>query len=260
MDRYALITGASSGIGSAFAKLLAKDGYNLILVARREAKLHSLKDSLSMFNRDIVVIPKDLTETHSAQDLYNEIKKQRLNIEVLVNNAGFGQYGAFSETDLSSEENMIMLNITAVTGLMKLVLKDMLNKNSGKILNVASTAAFQPGPLMAVYYATKAYVLMLSEAVAKEVEDHNITVTALCPGPTDSEFQSLSNMDQSNLVHNKKLPSSEEVAEFGYRALKKGRRVAIHGFRNKLLAFLVRILPRNTVLNIVNSVQKPVSK
>lgn len=173
----------------------------------------------------------------------------------MINNAGFGDFGMFVETDWNKELQMINLNITTLTQFTKLYLQDMVKRGSGKIMNVASTAAFQSGPTMAVYYATKAYVLSFSEAVDNEVSDKGITVTTLCPGATESGFQAVAAMEESNLVKGKKLPTSKEVAEYGYKAMMKGKTVAIHGFMNWIMANSVRFTPRALVVKITRKIQ-----
>lgn len=252
-----LITGATSGIGYAFAHICAREQNDLVLVARNHKKLEEIKSDLEKkCNITVHIIPQDLSEKNSAQKVYTKIQEKNLQIDTLINNAGFGLYGDFSETDWSAEERMIQLNITTLTEFTKLFLEGMKKRNSGKILNVASTAAFQPGPLMAVYFATKAYVLHFSEAIADELRDTGITVTALCPGPTASGFQKEADIEASPLVKGKKLPTSEEVAEYGYQALQRGKRVATHGMINWALAQSVRFSPRRMVTWLVRKMQE----
>ncbi|MGZ5283617.1 MAG: SDR family NAD(P)-dependent oxidoreductase, partial [Bacteroidia bacterium] len=199
----------------------------------------------------IHILSIDLSEPDAAIGIYNFVKTQGIQINYLVNNAGFGLYGKFHETDWKTEAQMIQLNITALTQLTKLFLPDMIYAGKGRILNVASVAAFVPGPYMAVYYATKAYVLSFSEAIAAELKDTNITVTALCPGPTETGFEAAANLEESKLFRGKKLPNATEVAKYGYRAMQKGKTVAIHGWDNKLLMFSVRFAPRSLVRKAV---------
>lgn len=252
-----LITGASQGIGLELARVFAKNNFDLVLVARDKEKLREVAKELSKNHKiQVVTISKDLSEHKSYFELYNTIKKQGLKIEILVNNAGFGNFGNFSETDLSKEESMIDVNVKALTSLTKLFLQDMLKRKSGKILNVASTAAFQPGPLMAVYFATKAYVLSLSEALSEELKGTGVSVSALCPGPTTSQFQERAGMQNANLFKKKKVMSSEEVAQIAFKGLMENKRVIIPGFRNKVSAFLGRILPRSIVLPSVKRFQQ----
>jgi short-subunit dehydrogenase len=200
-QRTALVTGASGGIGLELARLLARSGYNMVLVARSEEKLAQLAQELTTRHEVAVrVLVKDLSRPEAPQEIFDELQREAIAIEVLVNNAGFGLYGAFSETDLNDELQMMQVNMVALTHLTKLLLPAMLKKKRGKILNVASTAALQPGPLMAVYYATKAYVLSFSQALNDELEGSGVSVTALCPGPTTSGFQSRAAMESSRLM------------------------------------------------------------
>jgi len=257
MKKTALITGASSGIGFELAKIHASKGDNLILVARSLAKLDELKMELEKKHGiSVVNIEKDLSRIGSVAELYAEIKRQNIEVDYLINNAGFGDFGLFHELNWQKQEQMINLNITALTQLTRLFLQEMVERKNGRIMNVASTAAFQPGPLMAVYYATKAYVLSFSEAVDNEVRDFGVTVTALCPGPTESGFQAVASIEDSKLVKGKKLPSSKEVAEYGYKAMMKGKTVAIHGFINALLANSVRFTPRSIMVKAVRKIQE----
>ncbi len=252
----ALITGASNGIGLALAKVHAAKGGDLVLVARNKSKLEELKSELeNLYKIKVYVIGKDLSVANAAQEVYNETTQRNIQIDYLINNAGFGDFGMFVETDWNKELQMINLNITTLTQFTKLYLKDMVNRNSGKIMNVASTAAFQSGPTMAVYYATKAYVLSFSEAVDNEVRDKGVTITALCPGATESGFQAAAAMEESNLVKGKKLPTSKEVAAYGYKAMMKGKTVAIHGFMNWIMANSVRFTPRAVVVKITRKIQ-----
>ncbi len=256
MKNTALITGASNGIGLELAKVHASKGGDLVLVARNKSKLDSLKADLEKkFNISVYIIGKDLSASNSADEVFNETSSQNIQIDYLVNNAGFGDFGMFTETEWSKEFQMINLNITTLTRFTKLYLKDMVKRGSGKIMNVASTAAFQSGPTMAVYYATKAYVLSFSEAVNNEVSDKGVTVTTLCPGATESGFQVAAAMEESALVKGKKLPTSKEVAEYGYAAMIKGKTVAIHGFMNYMLANSVRLFPRKLIVKVTRKMQ-----
>lgn len=252
----ALITGASNGIGLELAKIHASKGGDLVLVARNKSKLDELKHELeTKFNIKVYTIGKDLSAANAAKEVYDETSKQQIKIDYLINNAGFGDFGFFTETDWNKELQMINLNITTLTQFTKLYLQDMLKRKSGKIMNVASTAAFQSGPTMAVYYATKAYVLSFSEAVDNEVRDQGISITALCPGATESGFQAAASMEESNLVKGRKLPGSKEVAEYGYAAMLKGKTVAIHGFMNWIMANSVRFIPRSIVVKVTRKIQ-----
>lgn len=250
--KTALITGASSGIGLELARFFAKDKHNLVLVARSEGKLKELAEELQkQYGISVKIISKDLSKINAAQEIYDQLKIQNINIDFLVNNAGFGEFGFFHETAWEKEEMMINLNITALTQFTKLFVKDMVQRKYGKIMNVASTASFQPGPLMAVYYATKSYVLFFSEAIANELQDKGVTVTALCPGPTESGFQAAATLGESKLVKGKKLPSSLEVAKYGYQAMMNGETVAIHGIMNWIMAQSIRFTPRKLATTIV---------
>jgi len=257
MAKTALITGASNGIGLELAKIHAQHGDNLILVARSKNKLDELKSELEkQFKILVYVIAKDLSAVDSAQQVYDEVKQKNIVVDYLINNAGFGDFGMFVETDWKKEEQMINLNITTLTLFTKLFIKDMVKRGNGRIMNVASTAAFQPGPTMAIYYATKAYVLNFSEAVDNEVRDKGVTVTTLCPGATESGFQEAAAMQDSKLFKGKKLPTSKEVAEYGYKAMMKGKAVAIHGFMNYILANAVRFMPRSIVVKAARKIQE----
>lgn len=249
----ALITGASSGIGLDLAKMMADDGINLVLVARSTDKLQALKAELDG-KVDVTVISKDLAEKDAAQDVYNQTKAAGIHVDYLVNNAGFGDFGPFIERDWDKNQTMIDLNITVLTHLTKLYLDDMAAAGTGKILNVASTAAFQPGPWMAVYYATKAYVLSFSEALAYEMRNSGVTVTTLCPGPTETGFVDAADMQDSKLFKLRKPATSEAVARQGYKKMLKGQRVTIQGTMNWLMAQSNRFSPRGLVLVMVDKI------
>ncbi len=247
--KSALITGASSGIGRDFARLLARDGYDLFLVARSEGKLREVAEELGHAS----VIVADLASPGAPQKIFDAAGP----VDVLINNAGFGNSGPFVETDLKAELEMIQVNIAALTHLTKLFVRPMVMRKSGRIMNVASTAAFQPGPLMAVYYATKAYVLSFSEAIADELHGSGVTVTALCPGPTATGFAAVSGMESSRLFSVTRPMNSEAVARFGIRAMQHGKRVAMPGVTNKLMAQSIRVSPRRLVTTIVRKLQEP---
>lgn len=245
MRKTALITGASSGLGKEFAKQLAKQNYNLVVVARRESLLIDLKRTLS--NVRVKVYTADLTAENAIDKLLKFLSEEKLQIDVLINNAGFGDYARFDQADIAKLQNMIDLNVKVLTDLMYYVSQQMIRRQSGYILNVASTAAFQPGPMMATYFATKHYVLALSEAVAHEWKAEGVKVCALCPGATQTEFFDHADMYNSKMLKTFKLPTAEAVSKFGLNAMFKGKRVAIHGFLNKLLIFIGRLSPRNTM-------------
>ena len=251
MKNTALITGSSNGIGLELAKVHASKGGDLVLVARNKSKLDELKTELEkQFKVSVYTIGKDLSVTNAAQEIYDETNKQNIQVDYLINNAGFGDFGMFVETDWKKELQMINLNITTLTHFTKLYLQDMVKRRSGKIMNVASTAAFQSGPTMAVYCATKAYVLSFTEAVSNEVNDKGITITALCPGATETGFQAAGGMEESELFKGKKLPTAKEVADYGYTSMIKGKRVAIHGIMNYIMSNSIRFIPRAMVLKV----------
>jgi short-subunit dehydrogenase len=254
--KTALITGASSGIGLELAKIHAKNGDNLILVARSEDKLNELADALKKEHKvQVEVLACDLSKANAAQEIYDQIIKKEITVEYLINNAGFGDYGEFVQTNWEKENQMIQLNIVALTQLTKLFLPDMIARKRGNVMNVASIASFLPGPLMSVYYASKAFVLHFSEAINNEVKDHNVSVTALCPGPTLSGFQDAANLGESKFFQGNKFPTSKEVAEYGYRAMHQKKAVAIHGIMNKMTVFFLRFVPRFIVVNAVRKMQ-----
>ena len=258
--KTALITGASSGIGYELTKLFAHDGYNLILVARNHKQLMQVADELKeKHGVSVKVISKDLSMASAPEEIFRELEQEAIEIDALVNNAGFATYGLFSETDLDAELQMMQVNMVTLTHLTKLLLPGMLQKRTGKILNVASTAAFQPGPLMANYYATKAYVLSFSEALADELRGTGVNVTALCPGATESGFQKRANMQDSKLFTGKIL-DAQTVARIGYRGLMTNKTVVIPGLRNKILVESVRFFPRKIVRRVVRNMQESIHK
>lgn len=252
----ALITGASGGIGYELAVILAQEGFHVVLVARDGQKLTSLAKNLQQnYGITATVIAKDLSAAQAADDIARELERAAVRVDVLINNAGFGTHGFFAEADLSEQLNMIQVNIGALTRLSGLFLPGMIKRRSGKILNVASTAAFQPGPFMAVYYATKAYVLSFSEALANELQGTGISVTALCPGPTTTGFQQRAGVGHTKLMQGR-IADAKSVALAGYRAMMQGRSLIIPGFRNRLLAFAIRLMPRKCVVSAVRRIQE----
>lgn len=255
MNQTAIITGGASGLGYSFAELLAKKNYSLILIDINEKKLYKIKNNfIQRFNTDIRIIIQDLSITEAATELYKAINCQK--IDILINNVGFGVKGKFIDTDWRKENQMIQLHILLLTQLTKLVLKDMVKNKSGKILNISSMAAFQPGPLMAVYYATKAYILSFSEAIAREVKTAGVTVTALCPGPTKTNFQKTVGSEQSILVKRNWLSSPEKVVQYGYKAMMQGKTIAIPVFFDRILLTAQRFLSRKIVTTIMYQLQK----
>ena len=256
-SKTALITGASSGIGKALAENFAKDDYNLVLAARGVPKMQTLADDLQRrYKIAVTVIGADLETDDGAARLHAAIKARNITISALANNAGYATFGEFKDSALAPELALMQLNMNTVVVLTKLFLPDLI-ATRGKIMNTASTAAFQPGPYMAVYYATKAFVLSFSEAIAAELEGTGITVTALCPGPTASGFQDKANMHASALVKGKKLPTADDVAAAGYRAMQRGQRVYVPGVMNWVMAQSVRFTPRNWVTALVKQMSKP---
>ncbi len=252
-----LITGASSGIGLELAKLFAEGGHDLVLVARSKEKLESLASELSVRHGiSAKVMVQDLAVVENCRHLYDALKRQGVRVDVLVNNAGFGGYGDFRGTDLEHETRMMNLNMVSLVHLTKLFLADMIQNGRGAVLNVASTAAFQPGPLMSIYYATKSFVLSFSEALSNETRGTGVTVTALCPGPTNTNFREAAGMKKSMLFSKHLNVSVETVARAGYEGLKRGRTIVIPGFKNRLIVQLLRVFPRNFVTNSVRKVQE----
>jgi short-subunit dehydrogenase len=258
LHKTALITGASSGIGKALAYQFAQDGYQLVLAARSVDKMQILADELqAQFNIVVVIIGIDLETHDGAIKLHTEVKAKGITLNALVNNAGYGTFGEFKDLPLDTELAMMQLNMSTLVALTRLFMPDLL-MTRGKILNIASTAAFQPGPYMAVYFATKSFVLSFSEAIASELEETGITVTALCPGPTVSGFEDKANLGKSGLFKGKKLPTSEEVAALGYCAMQRGQRVYIHGVLNWTLAQSIRFIPRKLATSVMKYLSKPI--
>ena len=255
--RTALVTGGSGGIGLELAKVLARHEFDLVLVARNRDTLEAAAGQLEgKYNVKVHVFAADLRRREAPQEICDFLHNENIAIDVLVNNAGFGLLGEFSEIDVTRELEMIQVNIAALTHLTKLFLQGMIKRRSGRVLNVASTAAFQPGPLMAVYYATKAYVLSFSEAIAEELRHTGVTITALCPGPTSTDFAATAEMTQSRLFTAFGVASAAEVAEYGYDAMIHGRRLAIPGLRNKIVAQANRFAPRALTARIARMAQE----
>lgn len=253
----ALITGASGGIGLELARLCAKGGHDLILVARNQAKLEEVAKYLSgMYQIRAEVIAADLADSEAPHAIMQEIESRGLSVDVLVNNAGFGDWGLFGRADLDRQLAMIQVNITALTVLTRLVLPGMVSRHRGRILNVASTAGFAPGPLMAVYYASKAYVISFSEAISNELRGTGITVTALCPGPTRTSFFEQAGMQGSNLATAPHVMAVEPVARAGYRGMMRGAVLVVPGLANKGLIFAIRLGPRWLVRRITRWFQE----
>lgn len=254
--RIALITGASSGIGRELARLYAEDGYDLLLVARRGDELSNLaKELIERYQRQVWVHVEDLSSPQAAKHIFDKCHDLELTIDALVNNAGFGHLNEFVDADQQRTSQMIQVNAAVLVALTGYFLPMMKHRNRGHVLNVSSTAAFQPGPLMAVYYATKAFVLSFSEALSFELRHSAVTVTALCPGPTKTGFGDTAGMQKTELFNSPNVLTVDRVAQAGFRAAKRGTRVCIPGFFNKLLIAGVRFCPRWIVMKIVYRVQ-----
>jgi len=253
--KTALITGASGGIGLDLARCFARDGHALILCARNKIKLDDAAEELCKLGAPIVsVIPADLAQPGAARKLFDDCDRAGLQVDFIVNNAGFGAHGHYQDLNAKDEAEMLQLNITTLTELTRLFLVPMLARKSGRILQVASTAAFQPGPYMAVYYATKAYVLSYSEALAEELKDTGVTVTCLCPGATSTGFAARADMADALLFRLAAMPSPP-VAEMGYRGMMNGKTIVITGLMNKISVFSLRLGPRVLVRKIVALLQ-----
>lgn len=249
---WAIVTGASSGIGKEFAHIFAEHQVNLVIVARNENALVSLADELvTKYKIKVLIFSGDLSHQSIVMELVEFVSSHKVKPDYLINNAGFGDYGYFVDNHWSKEEKMIDLNIKTLTYLTKVYAIEMKERGSGKIVNVASGAAFQPGPLMAIYFATKAYVLHFSEAIAEELKGTGVTLTTICPGPTESNFWHAAGKKSGISIVPGRMPTSRVVAQYGYESMMKGRRVAIHGFKNRLMAFLVRFAPRNLVTKLI---------
>ncbi|MFP4375403.1 MAG: SDR family NAD(P)-dependent oxidoreductase [Spirochaetales bacterium] len=250
----ALVTGASGGIGRVFAVKLAREGYDVVVAARSRGKLEEVAKEIEGHGVRGVVIESDLSKPDAPKALFEAVREEGLQVDVLINNAGFATYGHFASIELDKELEMINLNVTALVHLTRLFVPEMVARKRGRVVNVASTAAFQPGPLMANYYASKAYVLHFSEAIANELQGTGVTVTALCPGPTASGFQERAGMDNVKLVKSG-LMSAEKVVDIGYRGMLKGKPVVIPGLKNRMLAQSTRFFPRKMTVKVVRNLQ-----
>lgn len=256
MKKVALITGASSGIGKEFAHIHAEKGGDLIIIARSEDKLNVLKTELeAAYKINVTVIAKDLTDPKAPQEIYDEVKAANLKVDYLINNAGYGGLGRFDQRDIQTDLNMIQLNVSALTALTHHFLQDFVKRNDGKILNVSSTASFMPGPLQAVYYATKAYVTYFSNAIAEELRDTNVTVTNLMPGATATEFAATSGMDKTELFD--KTVSARSVAEDGYNGMLKGHLDVVSGLTTsqKIMMKMIPFMPKKMILKQIHKMQ-----
>jgi len=257
MNKVALITGASSGIGKELARIHAEQGGDLVIIARSGDKLKELKSELEQKHSiKVHCITKDLTNSNAPKEIYDELNQAGIAIEYLINNAGFGGLGKFHEREWEKDLAMINLNIIALTALTRHFLPDMVKRNSGRILNVSSTAGLMPGPLQAVYYATKAYVNSFSNAIAEELYDTNITVTSLQPGATETGFGSISGMDKTEMF--RKTASARSVAQDGYDGMMQGKLDVISGLScmNKMMISMVPILPKKMALKQIREMQE----
>lgn len=254
---YALITGASSGIGLELARLFAADAIPLLLVARRTDRLVALKEELEQKHAIAIhIFCCDLADESARAQLLAALQAQQLTIGWLVNNAGIGQYGSIADNAWQQTDQMLKLNMLAPSHLTRALLPSMLQHGFGRILNIASTAAFQPGPGMAAYFASKAYLLSYSEALAFELTGSGVSATCLCPGATQSEFFTAATMEDSGLVKGKRLPSAASVAALGYRAMQQGKALAIHGLFNRLRIQSLRVAPRRIVTAVTAAILK----
>lgn len=253
--KYIIITGAASGLGKEFAKLYAEEGLSLILVDINEKMLRETAENLqSLHDIHIEILVKDLSLVHSSQEIYDFTISHDLNVYGLINNAGFGVFGNFSETDLTAELNMAGVHVLTPIALTKLFLKDMLQKNEGEILNVSSLAGFQPGPLMSIYYSTKAFLISFTEAIARENKGSKVRISVLCPGVVNTNFRK--NVSANKEAKIKSMNSDpRQVAQYGIQKMRKGKIVCLPSASCKFLAFLPRIMPRSTARDIVYSIQ-----
>jgi hypothetical protein len=259
-QKYALITGGTSGIGFELAKLFAKDKYNLVIVARDDQELNRAAADLKQHGVSVITMPKDLFRPENAFELYNEVKSKGIDIDVLVNDAGQGQYGEFADTDINRELNIIQLNIMAPVILTKCFLQDMVARGQGRILNLASIAGKMPGPLQSVYHGTKAFIHSWTEAIRSELKDSGITVTSLLPGATDTDFFNKAEMQESKIVQEEKLADPADVAKDGYEALMSGDDMVISGMKNKMQVGMSDLMPDSMVADKMKKQQEPVNK
>ena len=248
--KNAVVTGGASGIGLEFVKLLIDDNYKVFIVDNNKENLDGLHNIIC--SDKFQPIKLDLSKVTSPKIIHDKLKKE--NIDVLINNAGFGTFGKFYKTKWERDAEMINLHVLNTAHLTKLFLKDMIKRNEGKILNISSVAAFQPGPMMSLYYATKAFILHFTEAISNEVKDKNITISVLCPGQTKTNFQDYVSTKKNKISFNTGCPI--EVAKCGYNALKNNITVSVPGFMNKLIVLLNRLLPRSTSVNLVRYIQE----
>jgi short-subunit dehydrogenase len=259
--QYVLITGATSGIGYELAKLFAADGYNLVIIARDQSELDNVAAEFKQSGVEVISFAKDLFRSESIMQVYGHLQAKNIDIEILVNDAGQGVYGKFIETDLNRELDIIQLNIASLVGLTKYFLRDMVKRGSGRILNVSSIASKTPGPWQSVYHGTKAFVQSFTEAIRAEVKEEGVTVTALLPGATDTDFFNKANMTESKAVQDKDaLSDPADVAKDGYEALMSGKDMVVSGFKNKMQVAMGAVTPDSVLAGQTLKKQEPVSE
>jgi len=258
---FALVTGGTSGIGYELAKLLAKDRYDLVIVARDETDLNRVADEFEeQYGVRVIIIAKDLFDTENAFALYNEVKEKNIDIDILINDAGQGQYGEFKDTDIRRELDIISLNISSLVIITKLFLRDMISRGSGKIMNLSSIASKTPGPWHSVYHGTKAFVQSFTEAIRSELKDSGVTITALLPGATATDFFHKADMLDSKIVQEETLYDAADVAKDGYQALMDGDDMVVSGFKNKMQVAMSNVTPDSLLADQMKKKQEPSRK
>ena len=253
MEKFSIVTGGASGLGLEFVKLLLIDKYNVVVIDNDKKELNNIKSKINFkHNKKIILMHKDLSNPDSSIEIFKELKNK--NIEVLINNAGFGLFGKFKDTNWKIERNMIMVHVMCTTEMTKLFLNNMIENKKGRILNMASLAAFQPGPLMSIYYSTKAFILHFSESIANELKGSGVSVTVLCPGQTRTNFQKKVSSREKKINFN--FSTAEEVAKYGYEAMMNGKTIAIPGIINKILSTIHRFIPRSLATKLMRKIQE----
>ena len=253
MEKFSIVTGGASGLGFEFVKLLLIDKYNVVVIDNDKKELNNIKSKINFkHNKKIILMHKDLSNPDSSIEIFKELKNK--NIEVLINNAGFGLFGKFKDTNWKIERNMIMVHVMCTSEMTKLFLNNMIENKKGRILNMASLAAFQPGPLMSIYYSTKAFILHFSESIANELKGSGVSVTVLCPGQTRTNFQKKVSSREKKINFN--FSTAEEVAKYGYDAMMNGKTIAIPGIINKILSTIHRFIPRSLATKLMRKIQE----
>ena len=253
MEKFSIVTGGASGLGFEFVKLLLIDKYNVVVIDNDKKELNNIKSKINFkHNKKIILMHKDLSNPDSSIEIFKELKNK--NIEVLINNAGFGLFGKFKDTNWKIERNMIMVHVMCTTEMTKLFLNNMIENKKGRILNMASLAAFQPGPLMSIYYSTKAFILHFSESIANELKGSGVSVTVLCPGQTRTNFQKKVSSREKKINFN--FSTAEKVAKYGYEAMMNGKTIAIPGIINKILSTIHRFIPRSLATKLMRKIQE----